>query len=327
MHSSIALSALTLIVVTGSAVATTITVNVGKTGLVFNPDALTAAVGDVIKFYFFSSAHTVVQGDFNTPCARGSLESTGFNSGLINNNTNGGGYVFLVTVNSTNPMWFYCSTPSHCQSGMAGVINPPAFGNTLDNYKAAAAGISTSEGSSIVQGGVVLPVSIAVITNSPFRTDFPSTNDSPSTTDSPSTSISYAASTSSSVPAPSSSASASSSALASSVVQTSSAATPASSQSATLAASSSLSTGAQVGMGVGVAIAVLLIASGIFIYIRHLRKALQEAKAATASAYDVKFHKAELSAEEKRPTEMDGLGEVIYELGSNEEARFEMAEI
>jgi uncharacterized cupredoxin-like copper-binding protein len=33
--------------------------------------------------------------------------------------------VFTVTVNDTNPIWFYCGVPTHCQAGMVGVINPP----------------------------------------------------------------------------------------------------------------------------------------------------------------------------------------------------------
>ena len=28
------------------------------------------------------------------------------------------GKPFTITVNSTDPMWFYCATPSHCQLGM-----------------------------------------------------------------------------------------------------------------------------------------------------------------------------------------------------------------
>jgi hypothetical protein len=35
--------------------------------------------------------------------------------------------MFTVTVNDTNPIWLYCAqtVSSHCQSGMAMVINPP----------------------------------------------------------------------------------------------------------------------------------------------------------------------------------------------------------
>jgi hypothetical protein len=62
-------------------------------------------------------------------------------------------------VTSTDPIWFYCSTPSHCQSGMAGVVNPPSSGSdTLANYIAAAAMTTSSEADSKVQGGSIVPV-------------------------------------------------------------------------------------------------------------------------------------------------------------------------
>ena len=70
MHSSIALVALAA---AGGALAKTIQIDVGKGGLVFSPDTSTAAVGDTLEFHFYSAFHTAVQGDFSTPCQRGSL--------------------------------------------------------------------------------------------------------------------------------------------------------------------------------------------------------------------------------------------------------------
>jgi plastocyanin len=86
MHSSLALIAF---MAAGSAVAKIIEIDVGKGGLVYSPDTVTADVGDTLEFHFFASFHTAVQGDFSTPCQRGSLESTGFNSGPINNKADG----------------------------------------------------------------------------------------------------------------------------------------------------------------------------------------------------------------------------------------------
>ncbi len=83
MHSAIALAALV-----ASAAAKTIVVTAGQGGLVYSPDSVTAAVGDTVEFHFFASFHTAVQGDFNTPCMRGSA-SGGFNSGRINNKADG----------------------------------------------------------------------------------------------------------------------------------------------------------------------------------------------------------------------------------------------
>jgi hypothetical protein len=40
-------------------------------------------------------------------------------------------YLSLVTqmVNDTNPTFFYCGTPTHCEKGMFGIINPPSVFN------------------------------------------------------------------------------------------------------------------------------------------------------------------------------------------------------
>lgn len=100
MHSSIALSALAILA--GSAVAKIVQINVGESGLVFSPSISTADVGDTLEFHFYSSLHTAVQGDYSTPCMRGSLESTGFNSGRISNMANGG--VRLPSLQSHHPI-------------------------------------------------------------------------------------------------------------------------------------------------------------------------------------------------------------------------------
>lgn len=33
--------------------------------------------------------------------------------------------MFLVTINTTDPIYYYCGQIGHCQAGMVGVINPP----------------------------------------------------------------------------------------------------------------------------------------------------------------------------------------------------------
>jgi len=154
MLSSVSLIAACLTLVA----AKTIEIDVGKSGFTFSQTATTANVGDTLEFHFFGSIHTAVQGDFSTPCQRGSLSSTGFYSGSIKNGGDGSGSVFQVLVNDTNPIYFYCSTPTHCQGGMVGAINAPSSGNTLDAYKSAAGGSSSSQAGASVQGGVVVPV-------------------------------------------------------------------------------------------------------------------------------------------------------------------------
>lgn len=48
--------------------------------------------------------------------------------------------VFEVKVNSTDPIWLYCTAPKHCQGGMVGVINPSKTdaSKSLDAYAVAA---------------------------------------------------------------------------------------------------------------------------------------------------------------------------------------------
>lgn len=132
------------------------TVSVGAGGLVFKPDSVTVPVGGQVVFEFaaFSAGHSVTQADFSAPCAPAAAGANGsapFNSGFVSQ----GGQTFVVTVNSTDPLWFYCGQVSHCQGGMVGVINPPASGNTLDQFKTAAQGTGSSSIPPAVQGGVL----------------------------------------------------------------------------------------------------------------------------------------------------------------------------
>ncbi|PGH19572.1 hypothetical protein AJ80_03908 [Polytolypa hystricis UAMH7299] len=127
-----------------------IDVKVGDSGLKFEPNNFTAAVGDEVVFHFFPRNHDVAQGPFNTPCRP---SPNGFYSGVINGDGSEPDTTFTVRVNDTNPIWMYCATPGHCQGGMAAVINPPANGNSLDDYLAAAEDANSAKPQS-VKGGV-----------------------------------------------------------------------------------------------------------------------------------------------------------------------------
>lgn len=59
--------------------AATIKIAVGKDGLVFTPNSVTAAVGDTIEYQFFPPTHSVNMADFNNPCMP--AKSGGFGSG------------------------------------------------------------------------------------------------------------------------------------------------------------------------------------------------------------------------------------------------------
>jgi plastocyanin len=95
------------------------TIQVGKSGLTYTPDSITAKVGDQIEFQFDSAGHSVAEGTFGKPCQPDG--DSAFWSGF----PKPGGNPFTITVNSTDPMWFYCAQVGHCQAGMVGVINPP----------------------------------------------------------------------------------------------------------------------------------------------------------------------------------------------------------
>lgn len=52
------------------AFAATHNVEAGYDGrLVFNPETVTAAVGDVVVFYWLPGGHSVAQGDYSSPCS------------------------------------------------------------------------------------------------------------------------------------------------------------------------------------------------------------------------------------------------------------------
>jgi len=145
-------------------------VQVGDGGLVFEPDSVTAAVGEKVTFWFHPQNHSVVQSSFDKPCvplSSGSPIFSGFfpvTSGTAEN-------VFTITITNDKPIWLYCGQASHCQSKMVMVINPDSSsGKTLDDYKSAAASASNTEVPSDVAGGEVIAASEA---SSPSATSTP----------------------------------------------------------------------------------------------------------------------------------------------------------
>ncbi len=61
--------------------AATHIINVGQSGLTFSPSSTTAAQGDTLIFQFFGGPHSVVSGDFASPCKP--VSSDGFFSGAM----------------------------------------------------------------------------------------------------------------------------------------------------------------------------------------------------------------------------------------------------
>jgi len=130
-------------------------VDVGENGLAYTPNTVNASVGDTVLFNFHPINHSVVQSTFGQPCQP---QSNGIFSGFMPVSSGEGNLTFTITINDTQPIWLYCAQTegSHCQSGMAMVINPPSSGqNTLNAYMNAAKNTTISTAPAVVQGGVV----------------------------------------------------------------------------------------------------------------------------------------------------------------------------
>ncbi|RFU25193.1 hypothetical protein B7463_g11140, partial [Scytalidium lignicola] len=107
-------------------VAQTHTVVVGgSAGLVYTPNTINAAIGDMVIFTFMSMNHTATQSAFATPCEKlaGGMDS-GFMANI--NNTVVPPPQMAMQVNVSTPIWFYCRQAGHCGKGMTFSINPTA---------------------------------------------------------------------------------------------------------------------------------------------------------------------------------------------------------
>jgi len=123
----------------------------GASALVFDPANVTAKVGDNIEFIFHPKNHSVVQSTFANPCTRLPLNSTtgieGFTTGFQPAQASDTDLTKItLRVNSTSPIWAYCSQATHCQSGMVFAINAPETGNTFDKFVANAKASGSSSG-------------------------------------------------------------------------------------------------------------------------------------------------------------------------------------
>lgn len=121
------------------ALAANITVTVGAsqngtTGLIFDPQVITAQVGDLINFEFRGGNHTVTQSSFANPCTQQFntvTQQNGFSSPFMPFDATSGqiGVFTLEVTQTTSPIWFFCARKPHCHGGMYGAINPPTTGD------------------------------------------------------------------------------------------------------------------------------------------------------------------------------------------------------
>ncbi|KIW04749.1 uncharacterized protein PV09_04475 [Verruconis gallopava] len=162
---------------TSSAAAEVQTVTLGQNGLKFSPESLVVSPGNKVVFEFYPGGHAVAQSSFQAPCVP--QDASSIFSGFIDSSSGPASKVFTLTVNSTDPIWLYCPQVGHCQAGMVGVINPPANGQTLDQYRLAAANTGHSSAPSNAQGGILGPANSATTsasgtsgsTSTPSRSD------------------------------------------------------------------------------------------------------------------------------------------------------------
>jgi plastocyanin len=98
---------------------------VANGGLHFEPENVSASIGDIIEFHFLPKNHSIVQSSFSAPCSPLASSAgifSGFNFATMEGEADN---VFSFVVKDELPFWYYCSQTvgDHCQMGMSGVIN------------------------------------------------------------------------------------------------------------------------------------------------------------------------------------------------------------
>ncbi|KZT68962.1 hypothetical protein DAEQUDRAFT_745385 [Daedalea quercina L-15889] len=111
-----------------SGTGTTHTIYVAPTQGVLRmvPFAVNATPGDTLYWIWGANNHTVTKSSELSPCNT-TTDGTAFATGEQDM-----GATFTETVNDTNPVFYYCATPGHCEKGMFGVINPPSVDNNAN---------------------------------------------------------------------------------------------------------------------------------------------------------------------------------------------------
>ncbi|KAH8716961.1 hypothetical protein GQ44DRAFT_624454 [Phaeosphaeriaceae sp. PMI808] len=104
-------------------------IKAGVGGFKFEPAQIpNVAVGDVVSFEFYPPDHSVARAEFGSACVPYEYTGkgkTGFWSGEQIVNSMADVTHYNVTINSTEPVFFYCAAPNSCKSElMVGVINP-----------------------------------------------------------------------------------------------------------------------------------------------------------------------------------------------------------
>jgi plastocyanin len=129
-----AFAALVSLAVIPKVKATDFQVIVGGGPLQYNPNQVTAQVGDTVTFVFKQANHTATESTLQDPC---SPKAGGFDSGFIPVAADVTEDFPLAQFNvvDTNPRFVYCKQANHCQQGMVFAINA---GSDFTAFQAAA---------------------------------------------------------------------------------------------------------------------------------------------------------------------------------------------
>ncbi|EAU88599.2 hypothetical protein CC1G_04305 [Coprinopsis cinerea okayama7 len=96
----------------------------GPAGLKYDPEFVTAAPGDQVRFIFRAKNHTATQSSFADPIPVAADVTDGFP-------------IAQLDITSNDPIWVYCRQGNHCAQGMVFAINP---GDRFEAFKANAVG-------------------------------------------------------------------------------------------------------------------------------------------------------------------------------------------
>src|SRR6266849_2688938 len=165
MHFSLASVVLATLASTVSAATTQ--VKVGSSGLAFDPPSVNATTGDIIQFVFYPKNHTVTQSTFAAPCSpmSGGADS-GFNPTTANA-TNVPSY--SVTVNNTQPLWFYCKQTRYGVTFLIYNMNLHLTIYVIVTVKGAWSSLSTRQRTSRLRHSRLLPRGHPLVAQQPTR--------------------------------------------------------------------------------------------------------------------------------------------------------------
>ncbi|KAF8064195.1 hypothetical protein FPV67DRAFT_1503895 [Lyophyllum atratum] len=97
----------------------------GKKGLGFDPSVIHPQVGDTIVWEFRSGQHSVVQSTFANPCTGNGGINTGVQTVADSLSVDAPGLPkYTITVNSTDPIWFFDEAGGLCNKGALLAVNP-----------------------------------------------------------------------------------------------------------------------------------------------------------------------------------------------------------